>query len=62
MRSRLQKLRDILFSDVGDHPTLRRAAAARAASTAGVTLTATTAAATGAALARYQVAMRALKR
>jgi alkylhydroperoxidase family enzyme len=111
MRARLQKVVDVLFGDGGQHPALRRAAAARAASIAGGSVTATDppatadalpatldgwvdkvartawkitdedvaalraagfdedaifettiAAATGAALARYQTAMRALKR
>jgi len=105
MRARLQKVVDVLFGDGGRQPALRRAAAARASSLAGGTLSAadalppaldgwvdkvartawrisdddvaalraagfdedaifetTISAATGAALARYEIAMRALKR
>src|SRR5438270_14046041 len=40
MRARLQKVVDVLFGDGGQHPPLRRAAAARAASIAGGTVSA----------------------
>jgi alkylhydroperoxidase family enzyme len=50
MRARLQKVVDVLFGDGGQHPPLRRAAAARAAAIAGGTVSATGASATGAAL------------
>ncbi|HEY1586537.1 MAG TPA: hypothetical protein VGH63_12670 [Polyangia bacterium] len=48
MRARLQKVVDVLFGDGGQHPPLRRAAAARAAAIAGGTVSATGASATGA--------------
>jgi alkylhydroperoxidase family enzyme len=40
MRARLQKVVDVLRGDGGDHPSLRRAALARAASLAGGALAA----------------------